>query len=314
MKKIFKILLILIIVLTVLASVFWLTRPKDISFEEHKSTFPYTEFSHFAEVKGVQIHYQEKGEGTPLILLHGLASSTYTWRNLFEPLSKNYRVIAVDLKGFGFSEKPDGDYSRPEQARLVIDLMNSLQIEKAIICGNSMGGEVALNVAIQEPNKVKSLILLDNGGMKVSGGGSLVPFYLQVPYINRLLTALAMTSNKLVRQGLEKSYYDDSKISDETVAKYYLPVTGRDGQRGVLLARQQASNGEIESQLSQINIPTLIVWGADDEVIPLEAGKKTNSLIKDSKLVIYEKCGHLPQEEMPDKLLLEILEFLKRLN
>lgn len=312
MKKIFKILLILILVLTVLASVFWLTRPKDISFEEYKSIFPYTEFSHFVDVHGVRLHYQEKGEGTPLILLHGLASSTYTWRNLFEPLSKNYRVIAIDLKGFGFSEKPDGDYSRPEQARLVIGLMKSLQIEKAIICGNSMGGEVALNIAIQEPNRVKSLILLDNGGMKVSGGGSLVPFYLQTPYINRLLTALAMTSNKLVRQGLEKSYFDDSKVSDETVAKYYLPVTGTDGQRGVLLARQQASNGEIESQLSQINIPTLIVWGAEDEVIPLEAGKKANSLIKDSKLVIYENCGHLPQEEMPERSLADIIEFLKK--
>ena len=230
-KKTLKVLLLLVAIAIVALTIFWFARPADVSFAEHRATLHNAAYSRFAEIDGVRIHYQEKGNGVPLVLIHGYGSSTYSWKDVFEPLSQSFRVIAVDLKGFGFSSKPDGDYSRRAQAMLVLSLLESLQIEKAWLCGNSMGGEVALNAALLNPERVAGLILIDSGGVAVAGSGSLAPRYLLVPVVGRVLTALSLTSDKLVRQGLEKSFYDRTKITDERIANYYRPLQTRDGQR-----------------------------------------------------------------------------------
>jgi pimeloyl-ACP methyl ester carboxylesterase len=271
---------------------------------------PHAETSRFIDVDGVRIHYQEKGEGTPLILLHGFTSSTYSWKDVFDPLSRTYRVIAVDLKGFGFSGKPDGDYTRRGQALMVVSLLNILKIEKAWIAGSSMGGEVALNVALANPHRVAGLILIDSGGVEVAGGGSLAPGYVRTPVLGRVLSALVLTSDHLVREGLEKSFYDDAKVTPERVRYYYRPLQTRGGQLAALRARTQAGQYPVEQDLGKINAKTVIIWGADDALIPLAAGQKMNSLIKNSKLVVIEKCGHLPQEEMPERVLAEVVNFI----
>lgn len=310
MKKFLKLLLVIIVVAAIALTVFWFARPADVSFDETRASVPYSEYSHFADVDGVRLHYQEKGAGAPLVLLHGFTSSTYSWKDVFESLSKNFRVIAVDLKGFGFSGKPDGDYTRRAQALLVARLLDHLKIEKAWFCGNSMGGEVSLNLALLNPSRVAGLILIDSAGVAVAGGGSLAPGYLQVPVIGRVLMALALTSDKLVRQGLETSFYDDTKVTAERVAYYHRPLQTRGGQLAALRARTQWAQFPVESELGKINAPTLIIWGAEDELIPLDAGRKMNMLIKGSELVTFEKCGHLPQEEMPERVLVEITKFI----
>jgi len=145
----------------------------------------------------------------------------------------------------------------------------------------------------------------------VAGGGSLAPGYLLVPVVGQLLTAFALTSDKLVREGLEKSFYDDTKIGAERVAAYYRPLQTRSGQLAALRARTQASQYPIEAELGKITAPTLIIWGAQDELIPLPAGQKINALIKGSRLVTFEKCGHVPQEEMPERVVQQISNFIK---
>ncbi len=309
-KKLFKIFLGLITVAAIAFAVFLSSRPADVSFDETRAAIPHSEYSRFIDIDGVKIHYQEKGTGTPLVLIHGYTSSTYSWKDVFEPLSQNFRVIAVDLKGFGFSAKPDGDYTRRAQAALIAHLLDYLKIERAWICGNSMGGEIALNIALQNPQRVAGLILVDSAGVAVSGGNSLAPAYVRIPFVGRALTALALTSDKLVREGLEKSFYDDAKITDERVAYYWRPLRTSGGQLAALRARTQAGEFPIEQDLNKINVPTLLIWGAEDALIPLEAGRKMNSLIKDSKLVVIEKCGHLPQEEMPERVFDEVTKFV----
>jgi pimeloyl-ACP methyl ester carboxylesterase len=121
---------------------------------------------------------------------------------------------------------------------------------------------------------------------------------------------LALTSDKLVREGLEKSFYDDSKVTGERVANYYRPLKTRGGQLAAVRARIQSEQFPIEQDLNKINAPTLILWGAEDELIPLEAGRKMNSLIKTSRLVVIEKCGHVPQEEIPERVVKEITNFV----
>ncbi len=314
MKKLLKVLLVLIVIAVIAFTIFWFARPADVSFDEARASVPNSVYSHFADLDGVSVHYQEKGAGTPLVLLHGFTSSTYSWKDAFEPLSKNFRVIAVDLKGFGFSGKPDGDYSRRAQAALVTHLLDYLKIEKAWLCGNSMGGEIALDVALVNPQRVAGLILIDSAGVEVPGSGSLAPSYLLIPVVGRVLTALSLTSDKLVRQGLEKSFYDRAKVTDERVANYYRPLQTRGGQLAALRARTQADQFPIEQDLGKVNAPALIIWGAADQLIPLAAGRKMSLLIKDSKLVIFERCGHLPQEEMPARVVDEMTRFISARN
>ena len=309
LKAFLKLLLALVVIAAIAFTVFWFSRPADVSFEEVRASVPFSEYSGFAEIDGVRIHYQEKGLGTPLVLLHGYTSSTYSWKDVFEPLSRNFRVIALDLKGFGFSGKPDGDYTRRAQAQLVAHLLDHLKIEKAWLVGSSMGGEVALNVALANPQRVAGLILIDSSGVDVTGGGSLAPAYVRIPFVGRALTALALSSDKLVREGLEKSFFDDAKITNERVAHYYRPLRTRGGQLAALRARTQANLFPVEPDLSRVNARTLIIWGAEDALIPLAAGRTMNALIRNSTLVIIEKCGHLPQEEMPERVLEEVISF-----
>ena len=314
MKKFLKIVLLIVVLTIVALTVFWFVRPADVSFDQARASVPNSNYSHFAEIDGVRIHYQEKGTGTPLVLIHGYTSSTYSWKDTFEPLAKTFHVIALDLKGFGFSAKPDGDYTRRAQAVLVTHLLEHLKIGKAWLCGNSMGGEVALNVALANPERVAGLILVDSAGVEVPGSGSLAPGYLLLPFVGRLLIALSLTSDKLVREGLEKSFYDDTKVTPERVANYYLPLKTRGGQLAALRARTQFAMFPVEAEIGKILVPTLILWGDRDQLIPLAAGYKLSSLIKDSKLIVLDKCGHLPQEEMPARTADEIINFIARKN
>ena len=310
MRRLLKVLLVLVVIAAFALTVFWFVRPADVSFDEVRASVPNSDYSHFADIDGVRIHYQEMGAGTPLVLIHGYTSSTYSWKDVFEPLAKKFHVIAVDLKGFGFSGKPDGDYTRRAQAVLITHLLEHLNIEKAWLCGNSMGGEVALNVALANPERVSGLILVDSAGVEVPGSGSLAPGYLLFPVVGRLLIALSLTSDKLVREGLEKSFYDHAKVTPDRLANYYRPLKTRGGQLAALRARTQWGIFPVESELGKIKVPTLILWGAQDQLIPLAAGNKLSSLIKDSKLVVFDNCGHLPQEEMPARTVDEIIKFI----
>jgi pimeloyl-ACP methyl ester carboxylesterase len=314
MKKFIRYALALIAILLIAFTVFWFARPADVNFDEARAAVPNAAYSHFADVDGVRLHYQEKGAGPPLVLIHGYTASTFAWKDVFEPLSQQFRVIAIDLKGFGFSGKPDGDYTRRAQGDLALRLLDHLKIDRAILCGNSMGGEVSMNAAVRHPSRVSALILVDSGGVTVSGSGSVTPGVAQWPVIGPVIAALALTSDSLVRDGLRKSFYDDSMVTDEQVAAYYRPLKTRDGQHAAYLARVQGAINPIEPEIGKIKQPTLIVWGAEDELIPLEAGRRLNSLIAGSRLVVFDKCGHLPQAEMPERFAREVRGFAASLT
>ncbi|MDQ3011104.1 MAG: alpha/beta hydrolase [Acidobacteriota bacterium] len=314
MKRAIRITAIIIALLVMALVIFWYGRPEDVNFEEARAALSNSAYSRFVVLDGVRVHYQDKGNGTPLVLIHGYTASTYAWKDVFEPLAQQYHVVAIDLKGFGFSGKPDGDYTRRAQSGLVIKLMNHLNIDRAIVCGNSMGGEVSLNVARYHPERVRALILVDSAGVTVSNSTSVSPGFTQWPYVGPAVTALALTSDSLVRAGLKKSYFDDSKVTDEMVAAYYRPLKTRGGQRAAFLARRQASQQAIEPEIGKIRQPTLILWGAEDELIPVEAGRKLNSLIAGSRLVVLDNCGHVPQSENPDRFLREVASFIATLT
>jgi pimeloyl-ACP methyl ester carboxylesterase len=312
MRKLLRILLVLVVAAAIAFTIFWYARPADLDFEEFRAAVPHAAASRFADVEGVgRVHYQEKGTGRALVLIHGNNSSAYSWAEVFDELAKEFRVVALDLKGFGFTAKPEGDYSVEAQAALVVRLMDGLGIERAALCGSSMGGAVALAAAINYPQRVDSLVLVGSSAFNEVRGGSLAPAYVRWPYIGGAITALALTSDSLVREGLRKSFHDASKVTDERVAAYYRPLRTRGGQRAARLVRDQRDYTRIERALDKIRQPALLIWGAGDRLNLLEDGRRLQSKMKEAQLVVFDNCGHLPQEEMPERFTREVSSFMK---
>lgn len=310
MKRLLRILLLFVVIIAFAFTVFWFARPYDLDFEKHRASVPHADASRFAEVGGVRVHYQEKGSGPALVLVHGYGSNIYTWKDVFDALATEHRVIAVDLKGFGFTAKPVGDYRIEDQAALVVGLLDQLKVEKAILCGSSMGGGVALAAAINYPQRVAGLVLVDSAAFVAGrGSSSLAPGVVRWPVVGPLIAALALTRDTLVREGLSKSFRDQSKVTDERVAVYRLPLTTRGGQWAALRVGEQRDYSRIEPALGRITQPTLIIWGDEDRLILLEDGKRLHASIPHSKFVVFEDCGHLPQEEMPQRFAREVLGF-----
>lgn len=314
MKKLTRLLLLVFVLAAIAFTVFWYSRPDDLNFEEFRAVVPHASASRFADIEGVgRVHYQERGAGKALILIHGNNSSAYSWTHVFNELAKNFRVVALDLKGFGFTAKPAGDYRVETQAALVVRLMDRLGIERATLCGSSMGGAVALAAAINYPQRVESLVLVGSSAFnEARGGASLAPAYVRWPYIGAAVMAFALTSDSLVRDGLRKSFHDESKVTKERVEAYYRPLRTRGGQRAARLVRDQRDYGGIENALDKIRQPALLIWGAHDRLNLLEAGKRLHSKLGGSQLVVFDNCGHLPQEEMPERFTREVSEFMKK--
>jgi len=310
MKKLLRFLLLFLLALSAAFAVFWFSRPEDLSFEEHRARVPHAEASRFAEVGGVRVHYQEKGAGATLVLIHGNNSSAYTWKDVFDALAAEFRVVAVDMQGFGFTAKPaGGDYRAEAQAALVVGLLDELKIGRAVFVGSSLGGGVALAAAIDHPERVSGLVLVDSAAFTDGRGASLAPSFVNWPYVGTAVTALALTSDRLVRDGLRKSFYDQSKVTDERVEAYYRPLTTRGGQRAARLVRAQRQMARVEKSLHKVTQPALLIWGAEDGLILLEDGRRLQASLPDARLVVFENCGHLPQEEMPERFAREVLAF-----
>lgn len=314
MKKLLSIVLLLVAVVAVAFVTFWYARPYDLDFASQRALVPHAERSRFVEIEGVRVHFQEKGAGVPLVLLHGNNSSNYTWKEVFDTLAEKHRVVAVDLKGFGFTSKPEGDYRVEAQAALVVRLMDELKIERAVLCGSSYGGGVALALAIDYPSRVGGVVLVDSAAFSDHRGASLAPSFTKWPYVGAAATALALMSDSLVRDGLKQSFYDDARVTDERVAAYYLPLTTRGGQYAARRVREQRHFGRVEKMLDRVTQPALLIWGAEDLLIPLEDGKRLQSGLPNSRLLVFDSCGHLPQEEMPERFAREVLDFTSRLK
>jgi pimeloyl-ACP methyl ester carboxylesterase len=252
-------------------------------------------------VGGVRIHFVEEGEGAPLILIHGFGASTFSFRHTIHELARHFRVIALDLKRFGLSERPPGgDYSLTAQARLVGEFMERMGIRQAAVLGHSMGGEVAMRLAVNHPERVERLILVDSASgrevrHRASGGRFLRP----------LLPVMA-----LFTLSLRSAVYDPAYLTPEVLEGYFRPTRIHGHLRGLgdlLVSRRN----DPPLDLCAIVQPTLILWGEEDRWLPVSQGQRLHEQIPGSRIVIIPKAGHLPLEEQPEESNRAILEFLR---
>lgn len=262
-------------------------------------------------VEGHNIHYLTKGSGKPVILIHGLGGHSFSWRKNIAPLAKFFQVYAPDLKGFGFSDRPlKSDYSLEGMATFLIRFMDALEIPEAALIGNSMGGLLSLAVALWYPSRVTHLVLVGSAGYPFKS--KFIWKLLKTPGLGEFLIQFAGRSS--IRQSLINCYYDPSSITQEDIEGYFRPhVQNSNFKPPLLILRKFKFDrpSPLESLYSQIKIPTLIIWGKEDRIIPVDHAYQFHREIKTSQLVILEKVGHVPQEESPDEFNRIIIDFVR---
>jgi pimeloyl-ACP methyl ester carboxylesterase len=263
----------------------------------------------------VKLYYYEEGKGPPLLLIHGFGASTYTWRHVAPELAKNYRVIAVDLKGFGQSDKPfDGRYSVYDQAELLAQLIEDKDLRDLTLLGHSFGGGVALLLALEAnqrlDGRITRLVLLDS----IAYPQNIPVFFrlLDVPLVSqlgvRMVPPLVQT-----RVALQIAYFDDSKIDPEEIELYAAPLKTAAGKHAIIHSARQIvpeDIAELSERYKTIELPTLILWCDHDRIVPLEVGIKLRRTLPNSTLRLIEDCGHMPQEEQPASTLALIKGFI----
>lgn len=260
----------------------------------------------------LKTHYIEKGEGSHhIILIHGFRAHTYTWKALVEPLANaGYHVWAIDLIGFGLSDKPEDVIYHPDFfVKQIHAFMESQEIAQAHLIGNSMGGGLALSLAIDYPQKVSSLTLLNALGYPLD-----IPFYMS---IGRHLTKFwpGFLGPTMIRYGLKQIVYHQELVSDEQVEAYCLPYRFPGGINASLLTLDNFDNQiliEMERQYPSLNTPTLVIWGDHDQLIPLNHYEKFLKDFPSAEKLLISNCGHIPQEEAPQEVLAVLLPFLAK--
>lgn len=278
--------------------------------KEYAKKSIYKDCGSFVEIDGVDTFVVDKGKGQVVLLIHGLLASVYTWRKVIDSLAERFRVIAIDLKGCGFSEKPKERYSIDIFSKQIIKFMELYHIDKASLVGNSLGGEIALNAAIKFPEKITKLVLINSAGYKMEKkrSGKLIKISA-VPFIDKFL-GLCMTK-RTIKRIAEYLLYNTDAIDERFVESYYRPLKQNGGMEGLICLCKELSSSEFKyDDVKNINIPTLIMWGEEDKLLKVSDAYNMNKDIKSSKLVVIPKCGHAPQEECPTAVSREIIEFL----
>ena len=283
----------------------------------------------YLKLGGLTLHHTYGGLGRPILFIHGLGSSGYIeWRFNLEQLSKTNRVFAPDLPGYGKSDKPRAArYGIPYFARTIDRYLQSRRIRDATIVGTSMGGRIALEVALNYPERVSRLVVVNALGL---GRPKIQPYYpmMLVPRVGETLLhgmrhGLRWAPSPVIRRfaarfigakgDLEKTmsdeYLDDLR---EMYAAEGYPGAYLATVRSIASPRSYLGALDVSGRLDRIKVPVLIIWGANDPLFPVAHAERAHSLLPSSKLAIIQGAGHTPQAEKPEEFNRQLAAFLKR--
>lgn len=269
--------------------------------------------SEFVPLMGMDVHFRDEGnpaDSLPLVLIHGTGSSLHTFDAWTHALKEYRRVVRMDLPGFGLTGPfPDRKYSMDGYVDFVEGFLSARGIEHCILAGNSLGGQIAWNYALKHPGRVAKLILIDAAGYP--GKSTSVPIAFRIartPVLNKILTFI--TPRFVVESSVANVYADKSKVTDALVDRYF-ELSLRAGNRQALIDRMQMPFDTTRlEQIKSIAQPTLVLWGAQDGLIPVESAYEFHRDLPNDTLVILEQSGHVPMEEDPEKSLEVVLPFI----
>jgi pimeloyl-ACP methyl ester carboxylesterase len=269
--------------------------------------------SKFVDIAGMSVHLRDEGpadDPLPILLIHGTSASLHTWQGWARALRDHHRVVSFDLPGFGLTgPSPDGDYTMAANVRFVRALMDRLGIARCVLAGNSLGGNIAWETAYAMPDRVAKLVLVDSGGYPLSSTAVPIGFRIaRIPVLNRLTGSLL--PRDLIEASLRSVYGDPAKVTPELVDLYFA-MTIREGNRQALVQRfEQSDFGGQASRIATLKLPTLILWGGRDRLIPPDNAEHFHRDIAGSRLVVFDDLGHVPQEEDPQRSAAVLDDFL----
>jgi 4,5:9,10-diseco-3-hydroxy-5,9,17-trioxoandrosta-1(10),2-diene-4-oate hydrolase len=274
-----------------------------------------TTLDRYVEVNELRTRFWAVGKAGPaVVLIHGLGASIETWKDNIQVLAKDHLVYALDLPGNGRSDKPSPPYSLADLAQFVRDFMRVQEIEQASLVGHSVGGAVSMHFAIQYPEEVDRLVLVDSGGL-----GKEVSLLLRLLTLPLAGEFLSRPSRKGAAQLWEEAFYDPALVTEEWVDLYYELDSLPGNQESMLGTLRSLANlrgmkdevlAPIRDNLGQITAPTLVVWGQQDSLMPADHARVAQAGIPGAQVHIFDRCGHMPQMEHPADFNALVGEFL----
>jgi pimeloyl-ACP methyl ester carboxylesterase len=262
----------------------------------------------YADAAGWRVRYVRAGSGPTVVLLHGFASSIYTWSEVLPELARDHHVVALDLPGHGGSEvRPS--LAAEDLVRATGALLDGLGIERFDLVGHSLGGAVACVTVSQRPGQVSRLALIDSAGFNLAPA--------ERPAILRALSALPSGTMDLlplrrpaIALGLRQVFHDDTRLTRERVDEYIAPLVRPGASAGLRSLMGSRDALGVPALVAAIRQPTLVIWGRHDRWIDVSQADRFVAAIPGSRKVVFDDCGHMPQEERPARVVELLREFL----
>jgi len=255
--------------------------------------------SQFLPVLGMQVHLRDegpRGDPLPIVLLHGTSASLHTWDAWTQALTHQRRVIRFDLPAFGLTgPHPDNDYSIAAYVRFVVAVLDQMGVQQFVLAGNSLGGQIAWGTAVAHPQRVKKLVLIDSAGYPLQSTS--VPLGFTIARTPGLRVVMEYVLPRgVVQSSVRNVYGDPAKVTADLVDRYY-ELTLRAGNRQALAYRMDQLHSGDEAALKGLKVPTLVMWGAKDRLIPPDTAQRFLADIAGAQMVIFDDLGHVPHEE-----------------
>lgn len=276
----------------------------DIPVAELKTK--YGQDAHYVEVLGTQVRVKESGQGEPLLLLHGFASSADTWDGWRQQLGNRYRVIAIDVTPFAITGPMPGRPVNPAELQAFLDvLVDKLQLQQFYLAGNSLGGYLSWNYARRHPERVKKLILIDSAGYPDKK--PLPVRLMETPVVRDI--AMHLSPWPIVAASVRDVYGHPEKVSEAQI-RLYADMMRREGSRKAVTELMSTLQFDPEP-IKFLRVPTLILWGARDRWISPVHAEHFHHDIPGSQLIMYDELGHIPMEEDPERTAADVARFLQ---
>jgi len=272
--------------------------------------------SNFETVNNIKIHYEESGEGSTILFIHGFGETLYTWSKMVPELSKDNHVITIDLMGFGDSDKlaDSSLYTIEYQAKLVVQFIKQKNLKNITLAGHSYGGGVTMLATVmllKDEGVIGKLIMIGGIAYKMP-----IPTFIKlliIPFFSKLVLAL-ISKRRLIKRMLKVAYYQTEKIEQSFISAYARPLHKSSARSALVYTARQIMPDNLDDytlQYVNITVPALLLWGDRDVIVPMVTGKRLSQDLPGARLEIFQDCGHVPQEEEPEKTLLLISNFLQ---
>ncbi len=276
--------------------------------------------SQFLEIQGLTLHVKTRGQGEPVfVLLHGFGASLYSWDAIMDPLSKLGRVIAFDRPAFGLSERPldwegQNPYSPESQTALVLGLMEHLNVDQAILVGNSAGGTIAAQVALAYPDRVAALVLVDPAVYTGGGAPGWIRPLLSTPQMRRIGPLFVRQIERRGDELLTTAWHNPDNLTQEQIALYKKPLLVENWDKALWEFTLASRASNLPERLQDITLPVLVITGDDDRIVPTADSIRLAGELPNARLVVIENAGHVPHEERPEAFMNAVQEFLNTLR